>query len=104
MLESLFNKVAGLGQVFSCEISEIFKNTSFYRTPPVAASGRLIVPRSIFFPFVPSNEPFCDPTLDKWNIRQVELSFGSLGRSTYWESQLYLAVTVKYSVSEYSKL
>ena len=25
-------------QVFSCEIFEIFKNTFFYRTPPVAAS------------------------------------------------------------------
>ena len=25
-------------QVFSCEICKIFKNTSFYRTPPVAAS------------------------------------------------------------------
>ena len=92
MLESLFNKVAGLGQVFSCEISEIFKNTSFYRTPPVAASGRLIVPRSIFFPFVPSNEPFCDPTLDKWNIRQVELfswvpwTFHVLGESTVLSS------------------
>ena len=30
MLESLFNKVAGL--------YEVFKNTYFYRTPPVAAS------------------------------------------------------------------
>ena len=25
-------------QVFSCEICEVFKNTCFYRTPPVAAS------------------------------------------------------------------
>ena len=25
-------------QVFSCEFCEIFKNTSFYRTPPMAAS------------------------------------------------------------------
>ena len=25
-------------QVFSCEFCEIFKNTFFYRTPPVAAS------------------------------------------------------------------
>ena len=35
-------KVAGLKetptQVFSCEICEIFKNTFFYRTHPVAAS------------------------------------------------------------------
>ena len=43
-----FNKVAGrpatllkktLAQVFSCEFCEISKNTFFYRTPPVAASG-----------------------------------------------------------------
>ena len=27
-------------QVFSCEFSEISKNTFFYRTPPVAASGK----------------------------------------------------------------
>ena len=44
--ESLYNKV-GLQvylketttQVFSCEYFEIFKNSFFYRTPPVAASG-----------------------------------------------------------------
>ena len=45
----LFNKVAGgtcnfikketLTQLFSCEFNKIFKNTLFYRTPPVAASG-----------------------------------------------------------------
>ena len=43
MLESLFNKVVGLRdtrtQVFSCEIFEMFKNTSFHRTPLVAAPG-----------------------------------------------------------------
>ena len=42
-----FNKVAGtcnfikketLTQVFSCEFCEIYKNTFFHRTPPVAAS------------------------------------------------------------------
>ena len=38
MLESLFNKVADLKQVFSCEIGEIFKNSFFYRTLPVAVS------------------------------------------------------------------
>ena len=27
-----------LAQVFSCKYSEIFRNTFFYRTPPVAAS------------------------------------------------------------------
>ena len=37
-LESLFNKVAGLW-VFSCEYYEIFENSFFYRTPPVAASA-----------------------------------------------------------------
>ena len=45
---SFFNKVAGLrlvtllketlAQVFSCQFCETFKSTSFYRTPPVAAS------------------------------------------------------------------
>ena len=49
VLESLFNKVAGLNrcetyyketlaQVFSHEIDEIFKNTFFYRTPLMPAS------------------------------------------------------------------
>ena len=49
MLESFFNKVAGLKrsatlskrdstQVFPCEVCEIFKNTFFYRTPPVTVS------------------------------------------------------------------
>ena len=46
MLESLFEKLAGScnfikktpTKVFSSEVSEIFKNTFFYRTPPVAAS------------------------------------------------------------------
>ena len=28
-----------LTQVFSCEVCEIFQDTFFYRTPPVAASG-----------------------------------------------------------------
>ena len=42
-----FNKVSGnfikkktLAQVFSCEFCEISKSTFFYRTPPVAASGK----------------------------------------------------------------
>ena len=37
VLESLFNKVAGL-KVISCEHCECYKNSFFYRTPPVAAS------------------------------------------------------------------
>ena len=36
MLESVFNKVAGLR--FSWEYCEIFKKISFYKTPPVTAS------------------------------------------------------------------
>ena len=50
LLESVFNKVTDLKglqryqketatQMFSCEIYEIFKDTIFYRTPPVAGSG-----------------------------------------------------------------
>ena len=31
-----------LAQVFSCESSKIYKNTLYYRTPLVAASGVLI--------------------------------------------------------------
>ena len=34
-------------QVFSCEICKILKNTVFYRTPPVAASGKFRI--LIFF-------------------------------------------------------
>ena len=51
-----FSKVAGvackffqkeaLAQVFSCEFCEISKNTFFYRTPLVAASGKCKVMRS----------------------------------------------------------
>ena len=32
-------KEESLAQVFSCEFCEISKDTFFYRTPPVAASG-----------------------------------------------------------------
>ena len=47
MLESLFKKVECLEsllketrtQVFSCEYCETFKNSFFYRTPLMAASG-----------------------------------------------------------------
>ena len=34
-----FTKIEILAQVFSCKLYEIFKNTVFYETPPVAASG-----------------------------------------------------------------
>ena len=34
-----FIKKETLAQVFSCEFCEIFKNTFFYLTPPVAASA-----------------------------------------------------------------
>ena len=36
-----FFKKETLAQVFSSEFCEIFKNTFFYRTPPVAASDHL---------------------------------------------------------------
>ena len=35
-----FIKKETLAQVFSYEFCEIFQNTFFYRTPPVAASGQ----------------------------------------------------------------
>ena len=38
-----FIKKEALAQVFSCEFCEIFENTFFHRTPPVAASVKLIV-------------------------------------------------------------
>ena len=34
-----FIKKETMAQVFSCEFCKIFKNTFFYRTPPVAASN-----------------------------------------------------------------
>ena len=37
VLESLFQKETS-AEVFSCEYCQIFKNSFFYRTPPVAAS------------------------------------------------------------------
>ena len=36
-----FNKKETLAQVFSREYCAIFKNTFFYRTPPVAPSGKI---------------------------------------------------------------
>ena len=39
---SNFIKKETLAQVFSCEFYEIYKNTFYYRTPLVAASGVLI--------------------------------------------------------------
>ena len=38
VLESVSNKVEGLQ--FSCEYCEIFKNSFFHKTPPVAASEK----------------------------------------------------------------
>ena len=40
MIESVFNKVAGLQ--LSCDYCEIFKNSFFHKTPLVAASGKFI--------------------------------------------------------------
>ena len=37
-----FIKIEALAKVFSCEFCEIYKNTFYYRTPLVAASGVLI--------------------------------------------------------------
>ena len=37
-LEAFLIEKVTLSQVFSCEFRENFKNTSFYKTPPVAAS------------------------------------------------------------------
>ena len=37
--DSFFNKVESLAQLFSCGLCKISKNTHFYRTPLVAASG-----------------------------------------------------------------
>ena len=37
-----FIKKETMAQVFSCEFFEIYKNTFYYRTPLVAASGVLI--------------------------------------------------------------
>ena len=40
MLETVFNEAAGLQ--LSCEYCEIFKNSFFHKTPPVAASEKFI--------------------------------------------------------------
>ena len=41
MLESVFNKVAGLQ--LSCKYCKIFKNSFFHKTSPVAASEKFII-------------------------------------------------------------
>ena len=43
ILHCNFIKKETLAQVFPCEFYEIFKNTFFYRIPPVATSGELIL-------------------------------------------------------------
>ena len=40
MLESLFNKVAGLQHSYDC--CEIFENSFFQKTPPMAGSEKII--------------------------------------------------------------
>ena len=45
-----FVKKETLAQVFSCEFCEIYKNTFYYRTPLVAASG-VIINFAILEPF-----------------------------------------------------
>ena len=37
-VKKMFLKIPQNSQVFSCKFCEIFKNTFFYRTPPLAAS------------------------------------------------------------------
>ena len=60
MSESFFNKSyrpeahklswkETLTEVFFCEFRKIFKNTLFYRTPPVAASEKLLVDQDLLF-------------------------------------------------------
>ena len=43
-----FIKKETLTQVLFCEICEIFKNTFFYRTPPLAASRNNIKKRHVY--------------------------------------------------------
>ena len=40
MLESLFNKVAGLQ--LSCKYCKIFRNSFFHKTPPASASEKFV--------------------------------------------------------------
>ena len=75
VLESLFNKVAGLSfvtllkkpptQVFSYEICETFKNTYFHRTLALAASdfsGNMqIFKKSVFYESLPLKLPVTFP-------------------------------------------
>ena len=42
LLASNFIKTDSNTEAVSCEICEVFKNTCFYRTPPVTASGKCI--------------------------------------------------------------
>ena len=42
LCQSLLIKKETLAQEFSCEFREIFKNTFFYRTPPMAASVKFL--------------------------------------------------------------
>ena len=80
-----FNKVAGLtcnfikkealGQVFSCEFCEIFKNSFFYRTPLVAASGFKVFP--LHFPAQSRNQPPPPPPLKRlrWTTALQQYTF-----------------------------
>ena len=42
-------KKEALAQVFSCDFCGIFKNTYFYRTPPMAASDAYLAPDGLLF-------------------------------------------------------
>ena len=55
-----FIKIETLAKVFPCEFCEIYKNTFYYRTPLVAASGVLInfaililIKFQVFFNIIP---------------------------------------------------
>ena len=57
VLESLFNKVAGLPtptQVLSCEYYEILKNSFFYRTFSLATSMTILLQERLFEREVPT--------------------------------------------------
>ena len=88
----------------------LVKSAKFLRTPLFTEHLLWLLPDDLlylvpfFFPLFRVMSHFVTQHWISGTFAKQNSFLGSLGRSTYWESQLYLAVTVKYSVSEYSKL
>ena len=87
-----FIKKETLTKVFSCDIFEIFKNTIFYITPPVAASG-----------FIKPSVPFFQSFLFTGTILEIFANWAKLSDCTLLEENfpMYSSLNSLKSKSSY---